>query len=352
MSDQPSSFSIVRTLAIVVPVVVIALVVQRYITTGLEQGAQAEIERNMLSRLLGPTAVGPESAISFTDADGDLVADAPADEDTTQPDKLVFSYIAGPNAAEGATVWQSLVDALGEKLGVPAELVSYETTAQQLSALAAGELHVTGFNTGAVPDAVASGFVPTCTFGQDDGQFGYRMQLVAPASSSLKDLADLKGKKVTFVRPDSNSGCKAALVLMMNEYQLLPERDYQWGFSMGHDASILGVAAGEIEAAPVASDIFERMAADGEVDASQVRIIGESERFPPAAIGFAFNLPAAWRESIRETLLSFPWAGSSLEGKVGGPQNTKFIAVNYKDDWANVRRIEEAVRKARSPAGK
>ena len=47
---------------------------------------------------------------------------------------------------------------------------------------------------------------------------------------------------MTFVRPRSNSGCTAALVMLMKEHDLQPERDYTWGFSYGHETSIKGIA--------------------------------------------------------------------------------------------------------------
>ncbi|MEM8865733.1 MAG: PhnD/SsuA/transferrin family substrate-binding protein, partial [Planctomycetota bacterium] len=260
MSDQPAAFSLGRLIAVVVPVVAIAFGLQYLLSTGYEQAARDEIESNMLARLLGPTSVGPDASIEFKDADGDLVADSPPDDQCIAPQPLVFSYVASEDASEAQSDWQDVMDALGEKLNVAVEYRPYETTSDQLADLASGKLHVAGFNTGAVPVAVkSSGFVPVCTFGREDGEFGYKMLIIAPAGSAIDGPSDLQDKQVTFVRPDSNSGCKAALVLLMNKYQLLPESGYGWSFSLGHDASILGVAAGEIEAAPVASDIFQRM---------------------------------------------------------------------------------------------
>ena len=45
---------------------------------------------------------------------------------------------------------------------------------------------------------------------------------------------------MTFTRLDSNSGFKAPLVLLMDEYHFMPDRDYQWGFSQSHEDSIKG----------------------------------------------------------------------------------------------------------------
>ena len=169
-----------------------------------------------------------------------------------------------------------------------------------------GELHIAGLNTGIVPAAVQrSGFVPVCTFGREDGTWGYTMKLLVPADSPIKDVAGLKGHKITLTRPDSNSGCKVLLALLRDEYDMQPDRDYTWGFSLGHEESIKGVAAKEFEAAPVASDILARMVEKNEVDPNAFRTIHESERFPPATIGIVYNLTPELRDAIRETLLAF-----------------------------------------------
>jgi phosphonate transport system substrate-binding protein len=127
----------------------------------------------------------------------------------------------------------------------------------------------------------------------------------------------------------------------------LPDRDYTWGFSLGHEESIKGVAAKEYQVVPVASDILTRMVENGEVDAKAIRTIYESERFPPATIGMAYNLTPELREAIRETLVGFDLRGTGVEGEFGADV-TKLVPVNYKDDWANTRRIDQMVAQARN----
>jgi phosphonate transport system substrate-binding protein len=137
------------------------------------------------------------------------------------------------------------------------------------------------------------------------------------------------------------------LVLLLDQHKLLPERDYDWGFSQGHENSVKQVAAKEFEVAPVASDILARMVEKGEVDADSFRSIHESERFPPATIGVAYNLKPELQEQIKTTLLEFDWKGTGLE-KEFGPEATKFVPVNYKNDWANIRRIDQVIAQARA----
>ena len=83
-----------------------------------------------------------------------------------------------------------------------------------------------------------------------------------------------------------------------------------------------------------------------EVDPAAVVSIYKSERFPPATIGYAYNLTPELRDGIRETLLTMDWKGTGLE-KEFGPETTKFVSVNYKDDWANTRRIDQVIAEAR-----
>ncbi|MEN1680827.1 MAG: phosphate/phosphite/phosphonate ABC transporter substrate-binding protein [Planctomycetota bacterium] len=355
MSDQPGEFSIWRLLAAIVPIGLVAGGVYLYFASYPGKTAD-ETQRVIIKQLLGPAPPSPDTPIDFKDEDGDMVADAPADDACVAPEKLVFSYIARPDQGETASHWQGVMDALGEATGLPVEFVPYENAKQQLTALASGELHVCAFNTGGVPVAVAkAGFVPVCTFGREDGEFSYTMKMIVPAEGGVGDLGELSAgeekdaekKQVKFVTPTSNSGFKAAFVLLFEKYNLLPETDYDCSFSLGHESSILGVAGGEVDAAPVASDLLERMIESGEVDEAKIKVVYESEQYPPAAIGYAYNLKPEVREKIAETLLAFQWAGTGIEGNYGGAEAAKFVPVSYKDDWASVRRIDEAIEEAR-----
>jgi phosphonate transport system substrate-binding protein len=75
--------------------------------------------------------------------------------------------------------------------------------------------------------------------------------------------------------------------------------------------------------------------------------IYKSERFPPATIGYAYNVTPQLRDGIRETLLKFDWKGTGLEKQFGPAGQVKFVPVNYKDDWANTRRIDQVIAEAR-----
>jgi phosphonate transport system substrate-binding protein len=315
----------------------------------LVPAAQEESAEDVLARMFISDAALTAPSMSFPDEEGDMVADPPADAaKLLDPQVLMFSYVASQEESAPEEAFAELFQALNEKTGREVKFIQYENVDEQLEALKKGELHIAGLNTGIVPPAVQrDGFVPLCTLGRDDGSFGYTMQFLVPAGSPIKKMEDIKGHKVTFTRLDSNSGCKAPLVLLMDQYKMIPERDYQWGFSQGHEDSVRQVAAKDFDVAPVASDVLARMVEKGEVEKDAYRSIHESERFPPATIGVAHNLKPELRDAIKTTLLEFKWEGTGLD-KEFGPEVTKFVPVNYKDDWANIRRIDQAISQARA----
>jgi phosphonate transport system substrate-binding protein len=133
----------------------------------------------------------------------------------------------------------------------------------------------------------------------------------------------------------------------MDEFKMIPERDYQWGFSQGHEDSVKHISKKDFDVAPVASDIVVGMVEKAEIEKDSFRSIYTSERFPQAAIGVAHDLKPELRENIKTALLEFNWDGTGLEKELGS-EATKFVPVIYKDHWANIRRIDQAISKARA----
>jgi len=282
----------------------------------------------------------------FTDADKDLVADPPADlARLVDPETLVFSYIATDDPKTAALTWKPLMDHLAAATG---KTVTYLAEAHdaddQIEALKEGRLHVTGFNTGNVPGAVnKSGFVPFCVMAAADGSYSYEMQIIVPPDSPIKTPADLKGHTMTFTDLGSNSGFKAPLVLLRNEFHLEPGIDYDVNVSYSHEKSIVGIARRKFEAAAVADEVLKRAISRGLIEESQFRSIYHSEDFPPAAIGYAYNLNPELAQQIRAALLSFDWKGTPLEKVYGPAGKARFVPISYKDQWSFVRFIDDEI---------
>lgn len=347
-SQRPTGkFSPKRVLSLAVPVLLLGLLALVVVPSRIEQVGRKETDDKVIERL-GLKSASPARLDSrFSDADGDLVADAPQDSaKLVTPETIVFSSIAGPDAAEELAAWNDFAQHLGRAIGVKVEAISYPTVTEQTQAFKEGKLHVSGFNTGAVATAVTTGgFVPLCTFGREDGTVGSPMRIIVPSGSPITKLQQLKGRTVAFTLPDSNSGCKAVIVLL-REDGMLPQRDYKWLFSGSHQESIKGVISGLYDAAPVSDDILQRAVAQGDAPEDKFRVIYESEKFPPATFGCAYNLPPELVEKIRQAFLEYSWKDTSLEKEFGAMGAAKFVPVSYKQDFALIRRIDDAFRKS------
>jgi len=349
MNNSRRAISYGRLCFFLIPLILVAVIGVQVLKNQWESAARQASTLNTVSRLLGTPNANLRLSSDYRDQDSDLIADAPTNlTQCINPVELNFSYIASSNGEAPHETWQELTAMLAQKLDRKVNVVNFSDTGEQLRALRNGQLHITALSTGTVPTGVnAHGFVPVCTLGQADGTYGYTMKIIVPAKSPIKKVEDIRGHRMTFTRPRSNSGYKAALVLLMDEHNMQIERDYAWGFSYGHDNSIRRVAAHEFEAAAVASDLLDRMVGRGEIAADAIRSIYESEKFPPGAIGYAYNLMPDLREGIREVLLNFDWSGTGLEKEFGPSGAAQFVAISYKDDWGNVRRIDTALAKAR-----
>ncbi|MFN7091042.1 MAG: phosphate/phosphite/phosphonate ABC transporter substrate-binding protein [Allorhizobium sp.] len=282
----------------------------------------------------------------YTDADGDLVADIPTDaSQLVDPDTLVFAYTPVEDPAVYADVWEGFLEHLAEVTGKEVQFFPVQENAAQIEAMRAGRLHVSGFNTGSNPIAVAcAGFRPFAMMASKDGAFGYEMEIITYPGSGIEKIEDLSGKQLAFTSETSNSGFKAPSALLKAEYNLEAGTDFEPVFSGKHDNSILGVANKDYPAAAIANSVLKRMIARDVVKADQLTTIFTSQTFPTTGYGVAHNLTPELQEKIKEAFFSFNWEGSALlaEFQTSEPPQEAFIPITFQENWAVIRQIDEA----------
>lgn len=341
-------FRLRRVLTVLLPLVLLIVAAILYWNRTIEAEAREQSEKVTLKKLglahvekLEPKQL----AKGLADADGNLVADPPQDPaQFVDPETLVFSYIGGEDSARQKEVWQEFTAALAAATGKPVEYLILQTPEAQLDALKSGKLHVTAFNTGNVPMAVRDGgFVPDVTFADAQGKVGHRMKFLVPANSKITKPEQLRGERIAFVNRRSNSGFKAPMLYLMKELGLQPLRDFDVLFTYSHDESIAGIANKSYAAAPVASDILARAEARGDIRPEQYRVLKESELFPSAALGHVYNLKPELVASLQRVYKDFVWIGTGLEKEFGPSGIVKFSPADYKQQWALIREIDEAL---------
>lgn len=350
-SQAANSFSVLRILMVVIPVMAMAFLIYAMIPPMMAgNGSGDRMERTLGLR----TPVENRLADRFVDSAGDLVADVPADPaQHLNPDVLIFSYIAEEDsrkseeerleiAAGWGEAFSGFLVHLEQVTGRPVEFRPYIHRNAQLSDLRDGKLHITGLNTGSVPFAVNQlGFVPAFTVAAADGSYGHQTAFIVQASSRYKSVTDLKGAQVTLTRPGSNSGYTFPLLHLRDhgfDLNRTIRPDILPVLSFSHTASIEGVADGRYTAAAVATDVLDHHPA---MKAGKIRVIDRSSRFPGPGLGWAHNLEPELAAKIREAFSTFVWDDSLKAQFAGWGGFEQFFEMNYASDWAFVRSIDD-----------
>ena len=288
---------------------------------------------------------GPVQALDsrYTDANGDMVADAPTDpKQFIDPATLIFAYTPVEDPEVYRKVWDDFLAHMTKVTGKRVIFFPVQSNAAQIEAMRAGRLHVAGFNTGSNPIAVnCAGFVPFAMMGSKKNEYGYEMEIIVPATSSIKTPADLKGKTIAFSAPTSNSGFKAPSAILESEYKLVADKDYKSTFSGKHDNTVLGVANGDYEAGAIANVTMKQMAERKVFDTKDIRSIYKSQTFPTTGYGYAHTLAPALAAKIKEAFATFDWKGTGLEKEFA---EDKFIPITYRKDWDVVRKVDAAMK--------
>jgi phosphonate transport system substrate-binding protein len=290
---------------------------------------------------LAALAIVPAAALDarYADVDGDLVADAPAK--TVSPSTLLFAYTPGEDPALYRNTWTGFLRHLESALERPVRFFAAQSNTAQIEAMRAGRLHIAAFGTGAVPLAVnCAGFVPFAIMGGDNGILGYEMEVITYPGSGIITPADLKGRRLAFTSPTSNSGFKVPSVLLRTKFGFEAPRDYTAVFAGRHENSVLGVASRDYDAAAIANEVMHRMMARGVVKKEQIVTVYRSDRFPTAGFGLAHNLDPKLAGKVRDAFFSFQWTDSALLKEFAPLAVSRFMPITYRDDWALVRQVD------------
>jgi phosphonate transport system substrate-binding protein len=298
---------------------------------GLPAAAQEDCPRGTLDK-------------RFCDRNGDLVADAPTDPGkSVDPATLIFAYTPVEDPEVYRKVWDGFLRHTEKVTGKKVVFFPVQSNAAQLEAMRAGRLHLAGFNTGSNPIAVnCAGFVPFAMMAHADNSFGYEMEIITHVDSGIAKVPDIKGKKLAFTSPTSNSGFKAPSALLKAEFGMVPERDFKAEFSGKHDNSILGVYNKDYDAASIANSVLKRMIDRKVVDGTKLRTVYRSQTFPTTGYGHVYNLKPELAAKVKEAFFSFPWEGSDLKKEFEKSGEAKFVRITYKEHWDVIRKIDQA----------
>jgi phosphonate transport system substrate-binding protein len=289
--------------------------------------------------LLSTTAMAQDSCPNrgqldtiYCDANNDLVADVPTDPAKQKdPSTLIFAWSPTENPAVYKSIYEPIMAHMTACTGKRVAFFNVHSNSAQIEAQRAGRLHIALYATGAIGFAVnMAGGVPFVGMGNEQGIGGYQVFAIVKADSPYKTL-------VAHVSPSSNSGNLAPRVYFA-EQGLKPDDDYKPLMSGGHDKSILGVSLGDYDAAAVASDIYERMVARGQVKGENLRVIWKSEVFPTTGFVISHDLKPELSQKITQCMVSYKFSDEIKKEYAG---MDRFLPITYKDTWKSIREVAE-----------
>lgn len=285
----------------------------------------------------------------YCDENMDLVADTPKDSKKWKdPKTLVFTYTPVEDPAVYKDAFADFQKYLKQATGKRVIYYTVQSNAAEVEAMRSGRLHIAGFSTGPTGFAVnLAGYVPIAVKGTADSFQGYNLILVTKKDSDIKTIDDIKGKRIAHTSASSNSGNLAPRAIFP-QHGIVPDKDYTVVYSGKHDQSILGVAHGDYDAAPVASDVFYRMAKAGRINQDDFRIVFTSPKFPTSSFGYASNLKPDLVKKIVDAFYSYRFT-PEMQKTFGGAD--RFFPVTYQKDWKVIRDIAASTGTSYNHAG-
>ncbi|GAC1343731.1 MAG: putative selenate ABC transporter substrate-binding protein [Myxococcales bacterium] len=192
------------------------------------------------------------------------------------PPALRVSMIPTTDPGKAERESQPLVDYLGKAVGRPIALTVPTNYAAVVEALVNDQVDVAylgGFTY--VQASSRAGVVPLV---QRDRDQDFHSVFVTQPGSPIRGLADLGGHSFAFGDVNSTSG-HLMPESFMREAKVAPEVIEKAIYTGGHDATLLAVANGKVDAGALDEAVFQRMTGQGKVAPDKVRVFLRSPPF-------------------------------------------------------------------------
>lgn len=170
----------------------------------------------------------------------------------------------------------------------------------------------------------------------------FTSKFIVPADSTVKSLAELKGKTFAFGSPSSTSGHLMPRFFLLED-GIDPDKDFaRIAFSGAHDATVAFVASGRAEAGVLNASVMDKLLEKGDANASRVKVIATTPPYYDYNWTVRPGLDPALREKIANAFLKLDPADPAHRELMALQRASKFVPTTS----ANYDGIERAARSA------
>lgn len=283
-------------------------------------------------RALNVAALTTVAALALT-ACGSAGASAPSAEAGTfakDSSTLVIGMV--PDESSATSTWQPIADYVGKVTGKKVEVKQSSNYAALIEASIAGQVDVVSFSAFTYLQAKAKGanFTPVgASVDASTHEPGYYSDAIVPASSTVKDVAGFRDKKVCFVNENSTSGYLFPQYMLKNAG--VNKGDYTPVMAGKHDVSAQKVSQGTECEVGFAQDITVTTTgpAAGLFKASDLKVL-RREFVPGPPFAVADGLPADVKKVLTEKMSTVKTADIKAAGITTTDAFDKFFGEGNK----------------------
>jgi phosphonate transport system substrate-binding protein len=246
----------------------------------------------------------------------------------------VFRITAIPDESptELARKAAPLIKYLERQLGVKVEWTPVTDYAASVEALVNKKVDMAWFGgfTFVQANSRSKGKILPIVQREEDEKFRSVFITTYPA---IKELADLKGKDVTFGSQSSTSGHLMPRSFLL-QVGVDPDKHFRRvAYSGAHDATVAAVASGKVQAGALNISVWEKLVSEKKVDTDKVKVFYTTPPYYDYNWSVHADMPAAMRDKLTKSLLELD--RNSAEGKeiLELQRATRFIpskVENYK----------------------
>ncbi|MFD3445402.1 phosphate/phosphite/phosphonate ABC transporter substrate-binding protein [Microbacteriaceae bacterium 4G12] len=231
------------------------------------------------------------------------------------PKELTVQFVPSQSADTLEAKAKPLEKLLGDKLGIPVKVsvsTDYNTIIEAMASkkVDVGFLPPTGYVVAHDQKKAANVALQAQRLGVDDatGQPTkdlvdfYKAEFVVKKDSNIKDIKDLKGKKIGYQNVTSSAGYVWPAAVLQ-EAKIDPLKDVQPVTLKGHDQALISLLNGDIDCAVVFQDARNAIKKDYPTVFDQTRIIKFTEKIPNDTISVRSDMDKAWVEKIQNAFI-------------------------------------------------
>ena len=222
------------------------------------------------------------------------------------PSEITYGVIPVAGAQGLQDTFGKVAAYLQKELGIKVKLVTPSDYAGVIVGMAHKHIDVAYFGPKSYCEAAkrAGAEASVVEIDAEAGIPGYYGYVITKRGSGLKTLADIKGKKWAFTDPNSTSGTLVPTVMFAKK-GINPQKYFSRViYSGSHEASILAVKNGKVDAASTNNLDFNR-GLGRQWEKSDFNIIWKSKLIPGSPMAVRKDLPESLKMAIKGAFISY-----------------------------------------------